>query len=840
MRATNDDGDGPWSAGGNGGTAALGASELRFGAAAYTAVEGGSSARVTVQLTPGRASAVTIPLNRTNQGGATAADYSGIPSSLTFAANETEATFTVTATDDSEDDDGESVRISFGTLPAGVASIAPATADVALRDNDNDGTQTWSVFFYESSYTATEGGAGARVSVRLSEPWKPWLNQALRVPLYTPELRGGASEADYEGWPSSVTFQPGRTAVTFTITATDDSDDDDGESILLQFGTEFPEDLQVDRHGQTTVHLKDDDGSSAVRVSFGSENYTAVEGGATATVQVRLNAAPGRSVTVPLTRENLGASDSDYSGVPQDVTFGSNETQKTFTVTATDDSLDDDHESVRLGFGTLPAAVTAGSPGNATVALEDNDGAEEMYEVSFDADKTMVRPLREGGSSFWTGVKLDRRAETELTIPLVVTHTGGATAADYTGLPATVTIKRGKRDSGFKVKAVDDREDDPGEGLVVKFGTLAGVTVDERLSSATFNIVDNDGLPSLSVADASVREWRNPKAYLQFKVTLDRSVTHVVRVDYTTVDGTAVAGEDYGAESGTLVLDPGETSETVWVGVEYDDLAENTESMKLVLSNAVGAVLADGEAEGRILNEAAASSPAAADPEDADRALVEDVTPEAAAAALLGEDPLSSAQLEALDRLGNRNGSYDLGDVLSWAERCRSTEAGCGQTGSAPSPSREPLSGAALLLLGALGRRARRRLALVAVTLLAWGCGDGGGPLGPAMQVAVPDPGFLKVELTSETTARATGVLLAVEGAGIEGLRSASGFELFQSEGSSRREIIVAGDLSSGPIVEFWVPDRTADAQYRVLLLQVTGEDYRQEDVSAFTLAISR
>ena len=837
VRATNDDGDGPWSAVGNGIT---GASELRFGAAAYTAVEGGSSARVTVQLTPGRASAVTIPLIRTNQGGATAADYSGIPASLTFAANETERTFTVTATDDSEDDDGESVRIGFGTLPAGVASSAPATAEVALRDNDNDGTKTWSVFFYESSYTATEGGAGARVSVRLSEPWKPWLNQALRVPLYTPELQGGASESDYSGWPSSVTFQPGRTAVTFTITATDDSDDDDGESILLQFGTEFPEDLQVDRHGQTTVHLKDDDGSSAVRVSFGAENYTAVEGGATATVQVRLNAAPGRSVTVPLTRENLGASNSDYSGVPQDVTFGSNETQKTFTVTATDDSLDDDHESVKLGFGTLPAAVTAGSPGNATMALEDNDGVEEMYEVSFDADKTMVRPLREGGSSFWTGVRLDRRAETELTIPLVVTHTGGATAADYTGLPATVTIKRGKRDSGFKVKAVDDREDDPGEGLVVKFGTMAGVTVNARLSSATFNIVDNDGLPLLSVADASVRESRNPKAYLQFKVTLDRSVTHVVRVDYTTVDGTAVAGEDYVAESGTLVLDPGETSKTVWVGVEYDDVAENTESMKLVLSNAVGAVLADGEAEGRILNEAAASSPAAADPEDADRALVEDVTPEAAAAALLGEDPLSSAQLEALDRLGNRNGSYDLGDVLSWAERCRSTEAGCGQTGSAPSPSREPLSGAALLLLGALGRRARRRLALVAVTLLAWGCGDGGGPLGPAMQVAVPDPGFLKVELTSETAVRATGVLLAVEGAGIEGLRSASGFELFQSEGSSRREIIVAGDLSSGPIVEFWVPDRTADAQYRVRLLQVTGEDYRQEDVSAFTLAISR
>ena len=676
--------------------------------------EGAAGARVTVPLTPGPAAAVTIPLTRTDLGGATAADdYSGIPSSVTFQPGQTAATFTVTATDDTDDDDGESVRIGFGTLPDGVEATAPATAEVTLEDNDDgravtisfshggsvgayegnstivmieldrarldmltlpltaehrggasaadysgwpssvtfaphetekefhvgitndnydddgesavlgfgqlpggvslgehptqtltmsddDGTRIWRVFFYESSYTATEGGAGARVSVRLSEPWKPWLNRALTVRLFTPELQGGASAADYSGWPSSVTFQPGQTEVTFTITATDDNDDDDGESILLQFAYGLPQDLRLGAHGATTVRLNDNDGSSAVRVSFGAKNYTAVEGGATATVRVRLSAAPGRSVTIPITRESESASDSDYSGVPQNVTFGSNETQKTFTVTATDDSVDDDHESVKLGFGPLPAAVFKGSPANATLTIEDNDGGGEMYAVRFDAASTRVRNLREGGNAYWTGVLLDRPAATELTIPLVVTHRGGATAADYTGLPATVTFELGESESGFRMRAVDDREDDPGEGFVVNFGTLAGVTVSTRRGSATFNIVDNDGLPHLSVADTGEREWPDPKSYLKFEVTLDHSATHEVRVDYTTVDGTAVAGQDYGAESGTLVFSPGDTAKTVRVGVEYDDHDEGIERMKLVLSNPLGAELADGEAEGRI------------------------------------------------------------------------------------------------------------------------------------------------------------------------------------------------------------------------------------------------
>ena len=73
--------------------------------------------RVVLSADPERT--VTVPITRANQGGATSADYSGVPASVEFTSDDREQVFTFTATADSIDDDGESVKLSFGTLPAG-------------------------------------------------------------------------------------------------------------------------------------------------------------------------------------------------------------------------------------------------------------------------------------------------------------------------------------------------------------------------------------------------------------------------------------------------------------------------------------------------------------------------------------------------------------------------------------------------------------------------------------------------------------------------------------------------------------------------------------------------
>ena len=110
------------------------------------------------------------------------------------------------------------------------------------------------------------------------------------------------------------------------------------------------------------------------------------------------------------------------------------------------------------------------------------------------------------------------------------------------------------------------------------------------------------GLPGLSVADARVREAAN--ATVDFAVTLSRAAGAAVTVDYATSDGTATAGADYRATTGTLTFVSGETAKTVSVAVIEDDHDEGEEIFTLTLSNASGgnAWLKDATATGAIEN----------------------------------------------------------------------------------------------------------------------------------------------------------------------------------------------------------------------------------------------
>ncbi len=109
-----------------------------------------------------------------------------------------------------------------------------------------------------------------------------------------------------------------------------------------------------------------------------------------------------------------------------------------------------------------------------------------------------------------------------------------------------------------------------------------------------------DPPPALSVADARAEEATDPT--LDFAVTLDRAPSRTVTVDYATADGTAVAGADYTATSGTLTFSAGETAKTVSVPVLDDAVDDDGETLTLRLSNASGATVADGEAVGTITN----------------------------------------------------------------------------------------------------------------------------------------------------------------------------------------------------------------------------------------------
>ena len=131
-------------------------------------------------------------------------------------------------------------------------------------------------------------------------------------------------------------------------------------------------------------------------------------------------------------------------------------------------------------------------------------------------------------------------------------------------------------------------------------GTTGAVCTADGRTFTTALATRIEGPPGLTVEDAEVEE--GPNASLAFAVTLSRALSSTVTVDYATADGTATAGDDYEAVSGTLSFETGQTTATVQVPVLDDSHDEGEESLTLVLTNASNARIHDGEALGIIVN----------------------------------------------------------------------------------------------------------------------------------------------------------------------------------------------------------------------------------------------
>ena len=145
-------------------------------------------------------------------------------------------------------------------------------------------------------------------------------------------------------------------------------------------------------------------------------------------------------------------------------------------------------------------------------------------------------------------------------------------------------------------------------------------TTDQRGAPRPAGAADDIGAfegqpdPTFSVTDTSVTEGNSGTTDATFAVAvrLDeyRNTTGTVAVDYATSDGTATAGSDYGATSGTLSFAPGETSKTVNVPVTGDTTDEPDETFTLTLSNASGgATISNASATGTIIDDDDTTAP---------------------------------------------------------------------------------------------------------------------------------------------------------------------------------------------------------------------------------------
>ena len=87
-------------------------------------------------------------------------------------------------------------------------------------------------------------------------------------------------------------------------------------------------------------------------------------------------------------------------------------------------------------------------------------------------------------ANVWITVNLTRRLDESVTIPLRVTHLGGASSRDYTGVPNSITFGARQNSKSFALYARDDASDE-GESLRISFGDLPDGVESSGPSSTT-------------------------------------------------------------------------------------------------------------------------------------------------------------------------------------------------------------------------------------------------------------------------------------------------------------------------------------------------------------------
>lgn len=105
------------------------------------------------------------------------------------------------------------------------------------------------------------------------------------------------------------------------------------------------------------------------------------------------------------------------------------------------------------------------------------------------------------------------------------------------------------------------------------------------------------------VKDAAISEGNRSTKSAKFRVKMTQKSSDTVYVNYSTVDGTAIAGEDYLAQSGTVVFPPHTKKAFIYVSIMGDKIIEPDETFSVILSDPVNTEISDGIASATILND---------------------------------------------------------------------------------------------------------------------------------------------------------------------------------------------------------------------------------------------
>ena len=441
-------------------------------------------------------------------------------------------------------------------------------------------------------------GTGAGGELRFTVTLSPVTTQTVTVEFAT--IDGTAvGGADYVERAGTVTFAPGVSSQTIVLPLTGDAIDELNEAMLVVLSSPFNATIQVP---QATGTIVDDDAAPAVAIG----DVSVVEGNAgivNATFTVTMSAPSAQSVSVGYATASATASaPGDYTTTSGTLTFTPGVTTQTVVVPATGDTLNESDETLTVTLSNPTNATLGRAQGIATIVDDDPMSSISIADVS----------LEEGNATATATFVLTLSAAAGRPVTVgYATADGSATAgSDYTPVSGTASFAIGATTTSITVTVTGDTVMELDETFFVNLSAASNATI--ARAQATGTLRNDEGLPAVSVADASVAEGNSGTVNLNFAVTLSAASLNPVSISYATGGGTATAGTDYASASGTLTIPPGAMAGTIVVAVNGDTTAEGSETFTITLSNPANATLARSAATGTITNDDGASGLVAA------------------------------------------------------------------------------------------------------------------------------------------------------------------------------------------------------------------------------------
>jgi hypothetical protein len=444
---------------------------VQFSVAAYTVLETGPAATITVSRTGGTA-AFTVDYASSNGTATAGSDYTAAAGTLSFAAAVLSKTFTVPIANDSLDEPNETVNLTLSN--ASGAAIGPrATAVLTITDNDTAGV----LAFGTALLSVSEAGPAATITVTRTG------GAASGVTVdYASSDGTAAAGSDYTAASGTLSFAAGESSKTFTVPVLEDATVEGSETVLLALSV--PSGSAVLGAQSTSILVIVD---NEVTLQFSASDYTVGEAGLTATITVVRSGSTTQTVGVTYaTSAGTATAATDYTEKTGTLSFGPGVTTQTFTIPIAQDTLDEPNETVNLTLSVPTGGATLGTRSSAALTILDDDVAGTLqfsaaaYTVTEAGPVATVTVTRTGGSA--SGVTVD-----------YATSDGTATAgSDYTAAAGTLIFAAGVMSKTFTVPITNDAIDEANETVLLALSNPAGGATLGALSTGTLTITDND------------------------------------------------------------------------------------------------------------------------------------------------------------------------------------------------------------------------------------------------------------------------------------------------------------------------------------------------------------